>query len=492
MPLNQRLLLLCLALLAVAAVRLYGLAEAALPDYDSVYNWQIVREVAAGNLTHLFHQGAPLFYLIFAPVIWLGGNFHMLQHANALLAVAAVGSLTTFVSREASLSAWQAAGLALFIGTSVFLTFSGRDFTMNSGNLLVFAGLLRTYYQRLKTPSRQTLLRATIWLMLGIGFNYRFLFTVPILVAFELLMADGLLLRRGNAWRVLAVLITPFVVLGLVSWAAGLPLQRQWPAVYYGLIMRGEPNLAGNVGIFRFDLLYYFYFLRDFESPLVLLTLLVAPVLWRRELFQQLWQTNLVRYLAIWGYCFLAGMSLLIKAPRGLLLAYGVFYALAFLSLRRLVSSKVLGVLVLLAVVFNLYRIEREVYSYAPTNYPWVAAWLQEQQVDKLLSTIGQGAAPFVAPVPVAVVTDEKQLPALRQQGYRYVLLDSYWRVAGVHRFDALRRQPVVAAWPELRLTSPLLFLEHSEYTGLTYHQTLAHQQAAARDSFQLRLIRLD
>ncbi len=109
----------------VVVVRLYGLPGAALPDYDSVYNWQTVREVAAGNLTHLFHQGAPLFYLVFVPVVWLGGNFHVLQYANALLAVAAVGSLAAFVGREARLPAWQTASLALFIGTSVFLTFSG-------------------------------------------------------------------------------------------------------------------------------------------------------------------------------------------------------------------------------------------------------------------------------------------------------------------------------------------------------------------------------
>ena len=490
-PLNQRSLLLFLALLVVAAVRLYGLAGAALPDYDSVRNWQIVQEVAAGNLTHLFHQGAPLFYLIFAPFVWLGGNFQVLQHINSFLAVAAVGSLATFVGREARLSAWETAGLALFIGTSVFLTFSGRDFTMNSGNLLVFAGLLRAHYRRLQAPSRSALLRAVVWLMLGISFNYRFLFTVPILAALELLHADGLLLQRGNAWRVLATLIGPFLVLGLVGWAAGLPLERHWPAVYYGLIMRGQPNLAGHTGIFRFDLLYYFYFLRDFESPLVLLTLLVAPVLWRRELFQQLRQPNLVRYLAVWGYCFLAGMSLLIKAPRGLLLAYGVFYALAFLTMRRLLPGKVLVTVLLLAIGFNLYRIQREVYAYAPTNYPQVAAWLRAHQVNKLLTTAGQGVIPFVAPMPVEVVTDERQLPSLRRQGYHYVLLDAYWHVAGIQRFNGLRQDPAVAAWPEPQLTAPLLFLEHSEYTGLTYHETLAQQQAAARDSFQLRVLEL-
>ncbi|MGY2131668.1 hypothetical protein ACW9KT_05545 [Hymenobacter sp. HD11105] len=488
---NQRLLLLFVALLAVAAVRLYGLAEAALPDYDSVRNWQIVQEVAAGNFTHLFHQGAPLFYLIFAPLIWLGGNFKVLQYTNALLAVAAVGSLASFVGREVKLTAWQTAGLALFIGTSVFLTFSGRDFTMNAGNLLLFAGLLRAHYQRLVAPSRGTLLRAAVWLMLGISFNYRFLFTVPILAVLELLHADGLLLRRGNALRVIAILAAPFVIMGLVAWAADLPLQRHWPAVYYGLIMRGQPNLAGHTGIFHFDLLYYLYFLRDFESPLVLLTLLAAPVLWRQELFRELQQPNLVRYLAVWGYCFPAGMSLLIKAPRGLLLAYGVMYALAFLSIRRLLPGKALWVVMLVAVSFDLYRIQREVYAYAPTNYPQVAAWLRTQQADKLLSTVGQGVAPFVAPMPVTVVTHENQLLALRQQGYRYVLFDAYWRVAGVQQFNKLQQEPVVASWPEPQLTAPLLFLEHSEYTGLSYHETLARQQAAACDTFQLRVIKL-
>ena len=35
-----------LALFVLAALRLYGLHEASLPDYDSVRNWQIVQAVA--------------------------------------------------------------------------------------------------------------------------------------------------------------------------------------------------------------------------------------------------------------------------------------------------------------------------------------------------------------------------------------------------------------------------------------------------------------
>ena len=40
-------------------------------------------------------------------------------------------------------------------------------------------------------------------------------------------------------------------------------------------------------------------------------------------------------------------------------------------------------------------------------------------------------------------------------------------------------------------LGSPLLFLEHSEYTGLGYEETLNLQRAARPNSAQLRLYRL-
>ena len=71
------------------------------------------------------------------------------------------------------------------------------------------------------------------------------------------------------------------------------------------------------------------------------------------------------------------------------------------------------------------------------------------------------------------------------------MLLDGYWRVAGVARFDSLRRQRPVAAWPAPQLHQPLLFLEHSEFTGLGYEATLAASRAATADSLPLRLYRL-
>ncbi|GAA3999480.1 hypothetical protein GCM10022408_08060 [Hymenobacter fastidiosus] len=482
---------LLLALLAVAGLRLYGLADAALPDYDSVRNWQIVQEVAQGNLRNLFHHGSPGFSLLYAPVAWFTTNFRIFQYLNALLATGAVGWLAAFVGREARLRPAETALLALLVGSSIFLTFSGRDFTMGSPSLGLFAGLLQAYYHRLRHPSRPALLRTALWLMLGLCVNYKFLLTVPILVVFELLQRDGLFWQRGSWWRAAGLVAAPYVLLSAVGMVAGLPWYR-WVGVYYNIVFPGAANASGRVGSVQTDLFYYLQYLRDFESPLVLLALVAGPVLWRRELFSELRRINLVRYLAVWAYCYLAGMSLLIKAPRGLLLAYGLFYALAFLSLRRVLPVRALAAVVLLAIGFNLYRIQREIYAYTPSRYPQVAAWLQAHGARRVASTVGHGLAPFALGLDsLQGITNENQLPALRRRGYQYVLLDAYWRVAGVPQFDSLARRPALAAWPEPLLTSPLLFLEHSEYTGLSYHETLARQQAARLDSVQLRLLPL-
>ncbi|TGE22302.1 hypothetical protein E5K00_18840 [Hymenobacter aquaticus] len=488
-PTTKNALSLLLALVAVAGVRLYGLPEAALPDYDSVRNWQIVREIAHGNFRNLFHHGSPGFSVLYVPVAWLTSNFHVFQFLNALLAVAAVGSLAWLVTKVARLAWLETALLTLFVGSSVFLTFSGRDFTMGSASLLVFAGLLRAYYRRLEAPTDQHLRRAALWLAVGLSINYKFILTLPILGVLELLQRDGLLRQRRNWLRVALTLAAPFVLFGVVGVLAGLPWYR-WPAVYYNVLFPGAANAAGRQGSVQLDLTYYLHFLWGFESPLVLLALAGVPWLWRRELFAELERINLVRYLAVWAYAYLAGMSLLLKAPRGLLLAYGLLYALTFLSVRRVLVGWRAAIIVLVACGLNLHRIQREIYAYSPSHYPQVAQWLRQRQAGPVATTVGLGLAPFY-PDTVAAVTSAPQLDALRQKGWRYVLLDGYWRVTNVPQFGALRAQPPVAAWPEPLLTSPLLFLEHSEYTGLNYEQTLALQHEARQDSVQLRLYRL-
>ncbi|MDB5233992.1 MAG: hypothetical protein JWR44_985 [Hymenobacter sp.] len=490
--LNRRLWLLG-ALLLVAGVRLWRLSEAGPPDYDSVRNWQVVQDLAHGSFARLFIPGSPAFLLMYVPVAALTRSFLVFQTINALLGVAGLGLFSAWAARVGKLAGPEAAGLTLLGGTSLLLTFSGRDFTTSSMSLVLFAMLLRSHFARLHQPTRGALLRVVAWQAVGLSFNYKFLFTLPILLVLEMWQADGLWRQRGVWWRALLILVAPYVLFGALGVAAGLPWYR-WLAFYLRTAVPVAANVAGRQAAFQFDPFYYFRYLAGFESPLLLAGLLgavwrVAGSNWRTLRAQPL---PLLAYLLVWAGCMLAGMSLLVKAPRGLLFAYLPLAALAVLCGRRLLPGWPLAAVLLAAVSLNLFRLQREIFTPLPSRYPAVAAWLRQHGATRVASTVGMGLAPYLTTSEnLAVITDERRLAELRRQGYEYVLLDGYWRVAGVPRFDSLRRQMPVAAWAAPQLHSSLLFLEHSEYVGLGYAETLAAARAAATDTLPLRLYRL-
>ena len=330
---------------------------------------------------------------------------------------------------------------------------------------------------------------------LGLSVDYKFLFTLPILVVLEVVQADGLWQKRGLWARVLLVLVAPYALLGAVGVAGGLPWYR-WLAFYVRTVVPAAANMAGRQTTLHFDLLYYPRYLLSYESPLLLAGLGLAAWLswctWRGGWRPGARQWRLLPYLLVWAGCLLAGMSLLIKAPRGLLFAYLPLAALAVLSGRRALHGWALAVVLVAAVGLNTLRIQREIYAPLPTCYPQVAAWLQTHGATKVASTMSLGLAPYLnKSQTLTVITNERQLAGLRRQGYQYVLLDGYWRVAGVAHFDSLRRASPVVAWPAPQLQQPLLFLEHSEFTGRSYDETLAASRVAATDSLPLRLYRL-
>ena len=478
------------SVLLVAALRLWHLPETGPPDYDSVRNWQVIQELAHGNFAHLFHHGSPGFLLLYVPVAALTRNFLVFQTLNALLGVAGLALFAAWVAQRARLTGPETAGLVLLGGTSLLLTFSGRDFTMSSASLVLAAGLLRTHFARLRHPTPLALVRVAAWLALGLCFNYKFLFALPILVVLELWQAAGLWRRTWK--RLLLVLAAPYVLFGLLGMAVGLPWYR-WLGFYMRTVVPKAANVAGRQTTLHLDLLYYIRYLARFESPLLLLGVLGAGWLVWRE--RQHWRGRpmpLLTYLLVWAGCLLAGMSLLIKAPRGLLFAYLPLAALAVLSGRRLLPGSVLSAGLVVAVGWNGWQLYQQLYAPLPTPYPQVAAWLRQHGATRVASTVGAGLAPYLSSNQnLTIITDEREIVKLRQQGYQYVLLDGYWRAAGVTRFDSLSRQVPVAAWPAPQLHQPLLFLEHSEFTGLGFDVTLAASRAAAADALPLRLYRL-
>ncbi|MBJ6110121.1 hypothetical protein JAO73_13945 [Hymenobacter sp. BT523] len=480
------------ALLLVAVVRLWRLPEAGPSDYDSVRNWQVVQDMAHGNFARLFIPGSPAFLVSYIPVALATRSYLVFQAINALLGVAGVGLFAAWVARQARLSGPETAALTLLGGTSLLLTFSGRDFTPISISMVLFAGLLRSHFARLQRPGPGAALRVAAWLALGLSFNYKFLFALPVLLVLEALRADGLWRQRSTWLRVLPVLVAPYVLFGALGVAHGLPWYR-WFGFYARTAVPVAANPAGRQAGVQPDGLYYLRYLAEYESPLLLVGLVLAGWLAWRE-WRGGWRPwrrpwPLLPYLLFWAGCMLAGMSVLVKAPRGLLFVYLPLAALAVLGGRQVLPRWALAGLVLAAVGLNLTRIHRELYAPLPTTYPQVAAWLRQHGATRVASTVGINLAPYLREnQQLTTITNERQLAALRRQGYQYVLLDGYWRVTGVAHFDSLRRQRPVAAWPAPQLQSSLLFLEHSEFTGQNYSETLASWRAARADSLPLRL----
>lgn len=90
---------------------------------------------------------------------------------------------------------------------------------------------------------------------------------MPILAVLEWWAADGLLGQRSTWWRVLLILAAPYVVLGAVGVAVGLPWFR-WPAIYYRSIFPKAANLAGDQHKIHLEVLFYLRYLLRFELGL--------------------------------------------------------------------------------------------------------------------------------------------------------------------------------------------------------------------------------
>ena len=462
-------------------------------DYDSARNWQIVQEIGGGNFEHLFQHGSPTFFLFYACFTPWAPDFHFYILVNGLFNVLAILLIGRFIAQQFHLTAFYTFLLLVFTGLSSYLTANGRYFTIEASSLFLFAFLLPLYYKRFKEHNPQTFLQVAGLVAIGLTLNYKFLLLLPIALVLEFIYFNKALQKKHLVYGGLILLIPFAFYTGVAVWV-NLPFYR-FPAVYYTLIHNYQvPNPSSRVGFFNFDFAFYpKYFLR-FESPLVVAGILLYPVLNWRQIFVPVRKHP----IHVFGYLFwivilyIAGMHLLQKAPRGLFLVYSLLYALTFVSSLQLIRSRILVVgLITLSIIYQGFVLQREIYAYARTNYPEVITYLQQRKITKIASTVGLGITPYAqqANIQVKLVFNEAELPVLKAQGYRYVLLDDYYLAANIQKFKKLEKSIPVTVWPEPSLMVPYLYLDQSEFTGFSYQQALQSRQYAVQDSIQLRLL---
>ncbi len=488
----------------VLLARLWRLTEAPLPDYDSARNWLTIQALANGQWTDLFRHASPTYYLLHLPLAdWLAADFHRGQVLNALLSAGAAVLLARLVGRRAALPPLDTALLTLLIGLGTNATFSGRDFAITSPALLISVGVLWFYEHRLRCLSWRALLGATALLAIGLTINYKLVLLLPVAALLEWRhRPDGVLTVRRALWLG-AVLLAPFVVYMSVAVAVGLPWWRL-PATWVGIVLPRTANAAGRGGTVSPDLGFYLLYLLRFESPLLLIGLLSGPWLIRTAHRRGAPLEHLLR-LSWWlSASLLALLTFFIKAPRGLSFAYGPLMALGALAIwqvcgpdRRGIARALLG-LALVGQVAGLWLHLWRFYPPLPLGqtppYQQVATYLWAHGARHVPTTAGLALAPYATPLGIRVeasTTPAALVEALAQgtAADSFLLLDGHRYALALNRLNPDSSGATVLRFREPSWCCPLLWLEHAEYTGRSFNQTLQACREQQTEAAELRLV---
>jgi hypothetical protein len=154
-----------------------------------------------------------------------------------------------------------------------------------------------------------------------------------------------------------------------------------------------------------------------------------------------------------------------------------------------------LGLALSLNLTYQLHKLNQTIYVYQETNYPKIAQVLAAEKATKIMATAGINLQFFLPQtIDFQVVLFPEDIKKLKAQGFDYLLIDNYYQVVGATVFEKTASQPyknTLFTGTENTLLSPLLHLEHCEFTGYTFWQALQNQKAMQKRTNHLRLIKL-
>jgi hypothetical protein len=491
---NQKYKIIILYLITLPlliGVRIYLLDNTGLFDYDSVKNFMVAKEISEGKFVNLFHHVSPTFNLFYGLFYKIFKNYLILEYLDSLFNVAAIFIFVHFLAQRLKLNLFQTGFMLLLSGMSLFMVNSSRYFGIESISLFLFVLIVINYFKNLEEGSDKYLYIAAFLYALLMTVNRKFVVFIFIVLAIELAQRNRKLIFKNILFCV-CIMIGPFIAYPLIAFILGMPF-LQYYASLYCMFFRIEGNPV-HYSTFNFDIFYYLKFFFYYENPLLIITVFLFPFLYRKELFSNIREINIYNFLFIITGCFLAGMSILNKAPRGLLGIYLVLYFFLFICLNKVLRNKfALGLVGLTILLFDIYQIDKNIYRYSSTNYDEVARYMEKKQIKKLVTTVGINIIPFLKQdVEVKMIFDERELPGLKKEGFNYVLLDDFHYLADVNQFNDLHKLKPVFEIKEPSLLAPLMSLELSEYSSIGFYETLKLREKVENDKFQLRLIDLN
>ena len=478
-------------------LRIFTLEEDKLYDYDAVSNYLVIQEITTGNFQHFFQHASPGFYLFYIWILTFAEQDIWLQYLNVVINLLVVVFLVEIFYDHIKLKSQKKGIDKLFLygfaGTSFFSLNSALYFSIENLSVLLFFICFIFYHQSLKQGSKFFIWSAFIWGVLY-TVNYKAILLLPIFLLLEIIQRRRGLRLGMIFWGIVVAMIPSLVCILIGVWGG----ENYWryPAVIYLSLTATSSGEMGSQ--FGGDFFYYFKYIFCFENLLLIPGILIFFYYKIKIMLGQLKQGDLLMQIAFVCICYFAGMSLLLKAPRGLAFIYPMMYLLAWVGLRILWEksffwSWLIKFILIGSFLVSFYRVWVYIYPYTTSNYDKVAAYLEEKKIRKVVVSVGNKILPYFQDIGIeaVLIRNENELEQYIQQGYEYLILDDFYQVVNLRNFDRVSRTSPDYQWVEPSLLSPMIHLEHSEFTRFTFEQSLRNRQRLSEQEYHLHLIKL-
>lgn len=459
--------------LAAAVAVVLSLPPILFPTYDDGWNLHQLDLLSRGDWRQLWHHGAPLFYLFYLPLYKLGAAYTLLGYVNAGLGLAGLWLLAARTAGSGTYPEEKVA-LALLTLAAPLAWVNLFGFTVEAGGLFWLGLALTSRNRRI----RALLLAATaLW-------NYKLALAIPVCLVIDLWEAKTRqrVLTDYLVW--VGVLLAGVYILFLA-----IDTPADWwrpPGTYMGLLGRdGSSNASGN----RWDWLFYARYLLEWDAWQWWVAGAAGWWMMHRR-------RPLSREAALVAAILAAGIFLP-KAPRWLLPTLPLLAGWA-LGMARRIPYPWMRRLALAGVAWGACSVNRQAVSdFLPTHEientslrsydaltrPWPKpAGYTDSSLYTRSSTLPYRISDWGPYTYVAYADLKLWCPRIElSDGYSYLIGEAPVKLSGK---VLLRLQTPTNA-------VPLLWLEHAEYTGLSYTETMARWERYRDSATQVALVRV-
>ena len=481
-------------ILFLLALRIANLHLLGLFDYDAVSNYQIIKELSHGYFARFYHHVSPLFYLSWLPLYTLFPDLVILQYLFALLNIIVLCFFVVAFGNELKLPFYTQIIFILIAGSSMVYAASARYFSIDSFSLIFLYISIFIFYRGKVSTIMHTRNWITAWMCMGasLAINYKHLYFFLFFVTYFLLIWRKQMQVRHFLYAVLAVSLVPFlmVIFGLTNGQSIL----SYPRYFLAHTVLREMNPYVDIGLMKLDFWFYPLYITYFEPGILFFGLLTIFIIvnYRKALFSLLKKQSSFKYLVFLCVPYIFCISILPKAPRAFLPIQIPLLLLLFYLAYHFLSKKVWVTISALTILLQVTLFYREFYTQEQSGYRKMGVYIQQNKLDKIVITSGKGILPYLKDnITYQIVFHQKEIEQLKAQGFNYLLVDKFYLVAHPNNFNELMVDNALFATKEGTLLNKMVFLEHAEYTGLGFWQTMNNFKKMSNLKNQLYLVEL-